>query len=84
MVDAMRMLSNVPFFVFILCSTLICIPLAYYYAYTSAILGQTGFEQPASTMTLGQMSEIVFMLLIPFFFKRLGVKWMILVAWRHG
>jgi len=80
MMDAMKMLSNPPFFVFILCSTLICIPLAYYYAYASVILGQTGFDQPATTLTLGQMSEIIFMLLIPFFFRRLGVKWMILVG----
>jgi len=80
MVDAFRLLANPPFFVFILCSTLICIPLAYYYGLTSNLLGQVGFEAPASTMTLGQMSEIVFMLLIPFFFRRLGVKWMILVG----
>jgi hypothetical protein len=63
-----------------LCSTLICIPLAYYYGFTSNFLGQVGFEQPASTMTLGQMSEIFFMVLIPFFFRRLGVKWMILIG----
>jgi nucleoside transporter len=80
MIDAFRLLANAPFFVFILCSTLICIPLAYYYSNTSVFLGQVGFEQPASTMTLGQMSEIFFMLLVPFFFRRLGVKWMILVG----
>ena len=80
MLDALRLLKNPPFAVFILCSTLICIPLAYYYGYTSNFLSQVGFEQPASTMTLGQMSEIFFMLLIPFFFRRLGVKWMILVG----
>ena len=39
---------------------------------TSTFLSQTGFSQPAATMTLGQMSEIFFMLLIPFFFRRLG------------
>jgi nucleoside transporter len=80
MVDALRLLSSPPFFVFILCSTLICIPLAYYYGFTSNLLSQVGFEQPASTMTLGQMSEIFFMLLVPVFFRRLGVKWMILVG----
>jgi nucleoside transporter len=80
MLDALQLLKNPPFFVFILCSTLICIPLAYYYGYTSNFLSQVGFEQPASTMTLGQMSEIFFMVLIPFFFRRLGVKWMILVG----
>ncbi len=80
MVDALQLLSNPPFFVFILCSTLICIPLAYYYGFTSNLLGQVGYQAAASTMTLGQMSEIFFMLLIPFFFRRLGVKWMILVG----
>jgi len=80
MVDAFRLLLNPSFFVFMLCSTLLCIPLAYYYSYTSNLLGQVGFQAAASTMTLGQMSEIFFMLLIPFFFRRLGVKWMILVG----
>lgn len=80
MIDALRMLLNPAFFVFMLCSTLICIPLAYYYGLTSNLLGQVGFDAPASTMTLGQMSEIFFMVLIPFFFRRLGVKWMILIG----
>ncbi|QDT69842.1 Putative nucleoside transporter YegT [Planctomycetes bacterium MalM25] len=80
MVDAFGLLKHPPFAVFIVCSTLVCIPLAYYYSFTSKLLDQTGFEQVASTMTLGQMSEIVFMLLIPFFFRRLGVKWMILIG----
>jgi nucleoside transporter len=80
MLDAMRLLRDPPFFVFILCSTLICIPLAYYYGYTATYLSHVGFEEPASTMTLGQMSEIVFMVLVPYFFRRLGVKWMILVG----
>jgi nucleoside transporter len=80
MVDALQMLANVPFLGFIVCSTLICIPLAYYYGLTSNLLGQVGFVAPASTMTLGQMSEIFFMILIPFFFRKLGVKWMILVG----
>jgi MFS family permease len=73
-------LAKPAFFVFILCSTLICIPLAYYYGHTAQLLDQVGFQQPASTMTLGQMSEIFFMLLVPFFFRRLGVKKMILVG----
>ena len=70
MFDAFKMLGNVPFLVFILCSTAICVPLAYYFAYTSVYLPQIGFQAPASTMALGQMSEIVFMLLVPFFFRK--------------
>lgn len=80
MVDAFSLLKRPAFFVFMLCSMLICIPLAYYYGVTSNYLQNTGFLQPASTMTIGQMSEIFFMLLIPFFFRKLGVKWMILIG----
>ncbi len=80
MVDAFSLLKRPAFFVFMLCSMLICIPLAYYYGVTSNYLQNTGFLQPASTMTIGQMSEIIFMLLIPFFFRKLGVKWMILLG----
>jgi nucleoside transporter len=80
MLDAWKLLAKPGFLVFIICSGLICIPLAYYFAYTSNFLANAGFEQAASTMTIGQMSEIVFMLLIPFFFRRLGVKWMILIG----
>ncbi len=78
--DAFSMLTNMPFAIFMLCSTLICIPLAYYYAFTSNLLTTAGFEQSSSIMTIGQMSEIFFMLLIPFFFRRLGVKWMLLIG----
>lgn len=80
MLDAFRLLTRPAFFVFILCSTLICVPLAYYFSSTSGFLANMGFEQPASAMAIGQMSEIIFMLLVPFFFRKLGVKWMILVG----
>jgi nucleoside transporter len=80
MLDAFKLLKNPPFLVFAICSMLICIPLGYYYGQTSAFLGAAGFEQAASTMTLGQMSEIIFMVLIPFFFRKLGVKLMLLVG----
>lgn len=80
MLDAFKMLAKPAFLVFILCSTLICVPLAYYFSATSVFLSDMGFRQSASSMSVGQMSEIIFMLLIPFFFRRLGVKLMILVA----
>jgi nucleoside transporter len=80
MVDAFGLFKRPAFLVFMVCSCLICIPLAYYYGLTGNYLTNTGFEQAASAMTIGQMSEIFFMLLIPFFFRRLGVKWMILVG----
>jgi nucleoside transporter len=80
MVDAFSLLKKPGFAVFLLCSTLIVIPLAYYYGLTASYLTNAGFEQAASSMTIGQMSEMFFMLLIPFFFRRLGVKWMILTG----
>ncbi len=80
MVDAFKLLKDWDFLIFALCSTLVCIPLAYYYGMTSTYLSQTGFAEPAATMTIGQMSEIFFMLLIPFFFRQLGVKVMILIG----
>jgi nucleoside transporter len=80
MLDAFKLLTKPSFAVFMICSLLICIPLAYYFANTSGFLYNMGFEQPVSAMTIGQMSEIFFMLLVPFFFRKLGVKWMILVG----
>jgi hypothetical protein len=80
MVDAFGLFKRPAFAVFMICSMLICIPAAYYFGTMGNYLGNTGFVQPASTMTIGQMLEIFFMLLIPFFFRKLGVKWMILVG----
>ena len=80
MVDAFKLLGDWNFLVFAICSTLVCIPLAYYYGSTSQFLGSVGFAAPAATMTLGQMSEIVFMLCIPLLFRSLGVKMMILIG----
>ena len=80
MLDAFKLLKKPSFLVFIICSTLICVPLAYYFSTTSIFLSDMGFRQPASSMAVGQMSEIIFMLLIPVFFRKLGVKWMILLG----
>jgi len=80
MLDAWKLLARPAFLIFVLCSGLICIPLAYYFGSTANFLSNAGFEQAGSSMTLGQMSEIIFMLLIPLFFRKLGVKWMIMVG----
>ena len=91
-IDALRELGSKPFYVFIACSLLICIPLAAYYAY-APIFAKVGiydagthnvvtgiFPNPSSIMTLGQISETGFMLLMPLMFLRLGVKKMLLVG----
>ncbi len=80
MVDAFSLLKDINFLIFAVCSTLICVPLAYYYGVTSTYLNQVGYAASASTMTIGQMSEIIFMLLIPYFFRKLGLKVMIMVG----
>ncbi len=76
--DALKELGSGPFYVFLVSSLLISIPLAAYYNFTQLFLEGTGFQNIAGTQTLGQMSEVVFMLLMPVFFLRLGVKWMLL------
>ncbi len=78
--DAFEKLGSKPFYIFIVSSLLICIPLAAYYNFTQIFLEATGFTNIAGTQTLGQMSEVIFMLLMPFFFIRLGVKWMLAVG----
>lgn len=76
-VDALKQLGSKSFYVFLLSSLLISIPLAAYYNFTQIYLGNAGFQNIAATQTIGQVSEVLFMLLMPFFFVRLGVKWML-------
>ncbi len=77
---ALALMKDLNFAIFVIGSLLICIPLAFYYAFTNMFLIELGVEGAAGKMTLGQMSEVAFMLVMPFFFKRLGVKKMLLVG----
>lgn len=98
--DALVLLKDRSYLIFIISSMLICIPLAFYYQITSRVVEMSAFESfgfiqsinsllkmgdvIGATMSLGQVSEILFMLIMPFFFKRLGVKWMLaigMLAW---
>jgi nucleoside transporter len=79
-IDALTQLGDRPFYVFIAASLLLCIPLAAYYNFTQIFLGSAGVTKIAATQTLGQMSEVAFMLLMPLMFIRLGVKRMLLVG----
>jgi nucleoside transporter len=78
--DAMEQLGSKSFWVFIISALLICIPLAAYYNYTQLFLQAAQVRNIAATQTLGQMSEMLFMLAMPFMFRRLGVKWMLVVG----
>lgn len=88
-IDALTQLGDRSFYVFIVASFLLCIPLAAYYNFTQLFLGNAGIMKIAATQTLGQVSETGFMLLMPLMFLRLGVKRMLMVgmaAWvlRYG
>jgi len=79
--DSLRLFLDPSFAVFALCSFLISVPLAFYYAMTYPFVEAVSFgKQTAGVMALGQVSELVFMALVPFFFRKLGVKWMLLVG----
>jgi nucleoside transporter len=78
--DAMRQLGSKSFWVFIISALLICIPLAVYYNYTQLFLEAARVKNIAATQTLGQMSEMLFMLAMPLMFRRLGVKWMLVLG----
>jgi len=94
--EALVLFKSPAYLVFIICSMLICIPLAFYYQIASRVVEMVDFSSVAAvrsvkdalhfdgvigaTMSFGQVSEIFFMLLMPLFFRRLGVKWMLFVG----
>ncbi|MEN3157961.1 MFS transporter [Alkalimonas sp. NCh-2] len=78
--DALNLLRDRSYLIFFMTSVLICIPLAFYYQNTNLFLNDIGISGAAAKMSMGQMSEIAFMLLLPFFFKRFGIKWTLLIG----
>lgn len=79
-IDAIKKLNSKPFIVFIISSFLISIPLAVYYAYAPVFVNSSGIENPAFVMSFGQMSEVLFILIMPLLFPILGVKKMLLTG----
>ncbi len=78
--DALKLLKDKNFAVFFLSSILICIPLAFYYQNAHPFLTEAGIENPTGKMAIGQISEALFLLLIPVFFTKYGFKKTILVG----
>lgn len=87
--DVLKKFTSRPFIVFIAGLLLISIPFASYFAYVPLFLRSAQIPDPGFKMTFGQMSEVIFLLLMPWFFRRLGIKWVLilgLLAWtlRYG
>src|SRR5438309_1647183 len=59
---------------------LISVPFATYFAYVPVFLRTAHVTDPAFKMTFGQMSEVIFLMLLPWFFSRLGLKWVLLIG----
>ena len=78
--DALKLLKDKNFLIFFISSILICIPLAFYYQNANLFLSKIGVDNPTGKMTIGQASEVIFLLFIPVFFKRFGFKKTILVG----
>ncbi len=78
--DALQLLKDKNFLTFFIASILICIPLAFYYQNANSFLSNIGVANPTGKMTIGQISEVLFLLLLPVFFKRFGFKKTILVG----
>jgi nucleoside transporter len=78
--DALALMKDRSFAVFMIGSLLICIPLQFYYTFANAFLNEVGMQHAASKMTLGQFFEIFFMLVLPWCLARLGVKKILLAG----
>jgi nucleoside transporter len=78
--DALARLKSPSFVVFIASSFLICIALSTYYAYAPVFVNGSGIANPGFKMTFGQMSEVLFIVLMPLFFRFMGFKWMLLIG----
>jgi nucleoside transporter len=78
--DALSLLKDTKYLIFFISSILICIPLAFYYQHANQFLNELGMQKAAAVMTLGQISEALFILLLPVFLKRYGIKTTLIVG----
>ena len=78
--DALALLKNRSYLIFFISSILVCIPLAFYYQHANQFLNEVGIQAAASKMVLGQISEVLFLLLLPIFLNRYGIKKVLIIG----
>jgi len=78
--EAMVLFKNKSYLIFFIAAILVCIPLSFYYGFANPFLTEVGVEKPAAKMILGQVSEGLFIIAIPFMFNSIGVKKMLLLG----
>lgn len=78
--DALILFKNRPYMIFFIAAIFVCIPLSFYFGFANLYLNQSGMTNTAGKMVMGQISEALFILAIPFLFNRIGVKKMLLIG----
>lgn len=78
--DAFVLFRDKPYLIFFISAIFVCIPLSFYFGFANLFLNQAGMQNAAGKMVLGQISEALFILAIPFLFNRIGVKKMLLIG----
>jgi len=79
-IDAFVLFKDKPYLIFFIAAIFVCIPLSFYFGFANLYLNQSGMENAAGKMVMGQISEALFILAIPFLFNRIGVKKMLLIG----
>lgn len=78
--ESLSIFKDRAYSIFFIAAILVCIPLAFYYGFANPFLNEIGMDKPAQKMILGQFSEGIFILAIPFLFNRIGVKNILLIG----
>ncbi len=79
-IDALILFRDKPYLIFFIAAIFVCIPLSFYFGFANLYLNQSGMQNAAGKMVLGQISEAVFILAIPFLFNSIGVKKMLIIG----
>jgi nucleoside transporter len=79
-IDALVLFKDKPYLIFFIAAIFVCIPLSFYFGFANLFLNQAGMSNAAGKMVMGQISEALFILAIPFLFNSIGVKKMLLIG----